>query len=421
MKKRKDKNGRVLPDGVSLRADGRYIYRYRLHSKQKYLYSNDLQDLKSKIEELKIDVASGTNIEIKNMCLNEWYPQYLKNFKEGKIKASSYMNKVSFYNSYVRDYDLGVTPMKDIKRVQIVKHFQWLADKKHLADGTLRALASMLRAALQEAVYSGGLPNNQCDNIMKYVVAKPRKEVEALTKEEVDNLIGFLKEDGFQKVYLPIVGILLGTGMRFGECDGLTWDDVDMDKRCIHVRKTLNYRVREVGGGHVYFITSPKTENAYRAIPMSEDVYRLFQMQREYQKNMRIRNDIKIEQYDNAGNVVAKYSKFIFTTKLGKPFTHEGLVCSLTRIIKKYNAREMEEASREGREPSLLPEKITPHMFRHTFCTRLVENKVSYESMKALMGHSSIKTSIDIYCSIAKSLTLQNQTKQDVEGLTSIF
>ena len=65
-----------------------------------------------------------------------------------------------------------------------------------------------------------------------------------------------------------------------------------------------------------------KTENAYRDIPMSEDVYRLFQMQREYQKNMRIRNDIKIEQYDNAGNVVAKYSKFIFTTKLGKSFTH---------------------------------------------------------------------------------------------------
>lgn len=164
-----------------------------------------------------------------------------------------------------------------------------------------------------------------------------------------------------------------------------------------------------------------KTENAYRDIPMSEDVYRLFQMQREYQKNMRIRNDIKIEQYDNAGNVVAKYSKFIFTTKLGKPFTHEGLVRSLTRIIKKYNAREIEEASREGRKPSLLPEKITPHMFRHTFFTSLVENKVSYESMKALMGHSNIKTSIDIYCSIAKSLTLQNQSKQDVEGLTSIF
>lgn len=74
-----------------------------------------------------------------------------------------------------------------------------------------------------------------------------------------------------------------------------------------------------------------KTENAYRDIPMSEDVYRLFQMQREYQKNMRIRNDIKIEQYDNAGNVVAKYSKFIFTTKLGKPFTHEGLVCCILR------------------------------------------------------------------------------------------
>lgn len=64
---------------------------------------------------------------------------------------------------------------------------------------------------------------------------------------------------------------------------------------------------------------------------------------------------------------MAKYSKFVFTTKLGRPFTHEGLVCSLTRIIKKYNTREMEEASREGRKPSLLPEKI-----RHRF----YENRV---------------------------------------------
>ena len=71
MKKRKDRNGRVLPDGVSLRVDGRYIYRYRLHGKQKYLYSNDLQELKSKIEELKIDVASGANIDLKNMSTSD--------------------------------------------------------------------------------------------------------------------------------------------------------------------------------------------------------------------------------------------------------------------------------------------------------------------------------------------------------------
>ena len=145
-----------------------------------------------------------------------------------------------------------------------------------------------------------------------------------------------------------------------------------------------------------------KTENAYRDIPMSEDVYRLFQMQREYQKNMRIRNDIKIEQYDNAGNVVAKYSKFIFTTKLGKPFTHEGLVCSLTRIIKKYNAREMEEASREGREPSLLPEKITPHMFRHTFATSLLEADVDIRYIQEMLGHSSIHIT-EIYTHVAMS------------------
>lgn len=40
----------------------------------------------------------------------------------------------------------------------------------------------------------------------------------------------------------PVITVLLGTGMRIGECLGLCWSDLDFEKRIIKVCKTLTYR-----------------------------------------------------------------------------------------------------------------------------------------------------------------------------------
>ena len=208
-------------------------------------------------------------------------------------------------------------------------------------------------------------------------------------------------------MYFPMIGIFLATGLRFGECDALTWQDVDIENKILHVNKTLNYRDRGKNG-HEFFITTPKTPNAIRDIPLTEDACKLFQMQKKYQKQMRIRNDITID----------KYSDFVFTTKLGYPFTHEGFVASLRRIIKKANEQEMEKAKKEQREPVIIP-NITPHHFRHTFCTRLVENEVPYDVLKSLMGHASIKTSIDIYTTIKEKSI--KRARHNIEGVIKIF
>ncbi len=60
----------------------------------------------------------------------------------------------------------------------------------------------------------------------------------------------------------------------------------------------------------------------------------------------------------------------------------------------------------------------TPHVWRHTFYTRLVENKIRYEDLKVLMGHSSIKTTIDVYTHISKkNFKIQAELEGIVEGL----
>ena len=71
--RRKDpKTGRVLPEGVYYRnSDDRYIYKYSLYGKPHYIYDKDLSNLKEKISQNRIDVASGRNTDLAKMTLNE--------------------------------------------------------------------------------------------------------------------------------------------------------------------------------------------------------------------------------------------------------------------------------------------------------------------------------------------------------------
>lgn len=110
---------------------------------------------------------------------------------------------------------------------------------------------------------------------------------------------------------------------------------------------------------------------------------------------MRIRSDIEIDDYRG----------FIFTSKLGNPFKHEGFVATMKRIVKHANQWEKERAEKEDREPVELPAKLTPHIFRNSFATHLVLNEVPYEIAKVVIGHSTIKTTIDVYSHIRNDNT----------------
>lgn len=45
----------------------------------------------------------------------------------------------------------------------------------------------------------------------------------------------------------------------------------------------------------------------------------------------------------------------------------------------------------------MLPENISPHTFRHTFCTRFCENETNLKVIQEIMGHSDISVTMNIY------------------------
>jgi integrase/recombinase XerD len=91
-------------------------------------------------------------------------------------------------------------------------------------------------------------------------------------------------------------------------------------------------------------------------------------------------------------NYIKQYSKFIndesifFLNRDKRPLSDQ----SVRQLIKKYQTK------------SGIPEKATPHMFRHTIATLLLENGVDIRNIQTLLGHSSLAVT-EIYTHVSLS------------------
>ena len=144
-------------------------------------------------------------------------------------------------------------------------------------------------------------------------------------------------------IYLPLLQVMIGTGLRCGELIGLTWKDVDLKTRTVYVNHQLIYK--NYGDGCDFHVTMPKTEAGIREIPMSKMVAKAFETQRRLNFQMGIPRDVKIEGLSN----------FVFMSRSGRPMMPTTVNFILRDIVKAYNEEENERAKRERRKPEELP------------------------------------------------------------------
>ena len=95
------------------------------------------------------------------------------------------------------------------------------------------------------------------------------------------------------------------------------------------------------------------------------------------------------------------YTDFVFHTSKGMPYSIASINQIIARIVKRYNQQETETAGKENRDPELLP-VFSPHILRHTFCTRFCENETNVKVIQEIMGHRDISTTMDIYSHVTK-------------------
>ena len=115
-----------------------------------------------------------------------------------------------------------------------------------------------------------------------------------------------------------------------------------------------------------YYIETPKTKNGKRELPLTERAYQAIQ------RILKSRGKAQ-------PLIVGGYSNFLFLNREGLPKVagnYEGMVRGL---IKKYNKYHTDK----------LP-NITPHSFRHTYCTNMANRGMNPNTLQYLMGHANI-------------------------------
>ena len=103
-----------------------------------------------------------------------------------------------------------------------------------LAHSTIKGLYGLLNPSFELTVEDGIIRKNPVTGTLGDYGA-PAKEKEALTLEQQEKLLKFVEQSNVYKPHLPMMQVMFGACLRVSETIGLTWSDVDMKNREIHV------------------------------------------------------------------------------------------------------------------------------------------------------------------------------------------
>ena len=291
-------------------------------------------------------------MRLKTPCLfqdvsDKWLQQ-----KKGKIRESTYAMYYQKVHRYIIPHLGGIRP-QDLTEVQVNAFLKWLSNDGGLSWKTVSDIRSVLRMILDWAAKNG------CYELggMSLCVPSPLPQtLEILTVKEQRKLEKYLLEH-MSEIHLGLL-LSLYAGLRIGEVCGLKWGDIDFRKGTLSVCRTV-MRIQETNEKSDHrtkvMITQPKTYNSNRMIPVVKDVL-------EYLKVFRKNSET-----------------FVLTGTL---------ICMEPRVLTVHYKKILKNAG-------LSPYKY--HALRHTFATRCVEQGIDIKTLSEIMGHSSVKITMDRY------------------------
>lgn len=380
--KRRDTKNRILRNGESQRSDGRYVYVYvDGNGKQKFLYSWKLEKtdkvpqgkrecvaLRDKIKNLKKDIEDGIVSDGGGITVLQLVEKYVEQ-KTGVRLATK-----SIYNYTLKILKEDSLSGKRIDKVKLSDAKEWFVklQREGKSYSTIRSIRGIIRPAFRMAVDDDLIRKNPFDFTLSTIIVNDAKSREAISEEDEEKFLEFVKAHGHFCKHYDAIYILFNTGLRISEFAGLTEEDVDFENQRIKVDHQL---LRREEDHHMkMLIEKTKTSSGVRYIPMTEEVMECF------------RNIINNRPKPFKEPVVDGMEGFLFLNRNG------GLLCATDWQSYFYNICNSYNENHEKQMP-----KITPHICRHTFCSKMAKSGMNPKTLQYIMGHSDISITLNVY------------------------
>lgn len=362
------------------RWEGRYISGYGVDGKAKYsyVYARSYSEVKTKL--LSAHNAYSVSTRKSNKHFGDWMDEWLLK-KQKVVKESTYIRYRNMIENHIRPA-LGKYPIDKIS-TELVEQFVLSASKCGRLDNngglspkSINDMLVVLREVFKFTHNSG--VNSICD-LSQVMIRKSQREMRVLSISEEKRLITVLMSETDR--YKIGVYICLFTGIRIGELCALRWEHISFEEKTLTVKQTMQ-RLQNSDSVSIaktaIVITEPKSFAAVRTIPLPD-----------------------------------------FLIEILRPFACSQNAYILSGRSEKY----VEPRTMQNRFKAYLNEgqiaDANFHSLRHTFATRCIENGFEVKSLSEVLGHASVKITMDRY--VHSSMDLKRANMEKLNGIAALL
>lgn len=331
---------------IDKRPNGKWRARYRVHpgGPQRSKHFDRKTDAERFLTRIQGQVLDGSYVD--PAAGRVTFEDYADSWRNAQVHRRSTVVQV---DAHLRNHMLPTFGDRALVSIRPSEVQAWVRGRAEvLAPATVETVFRIFSAILSDAVRDRLIVHNPAKNIR--LPTKAKSAIVPPTVEQVEAVIAEMPNR-----YRALVTLAAGTGLRQGECFGLSVDRVDFLRRSI----TVDRQIVLAGSGPPEF-GPPKTEASIRTVPLPQVVAQVLAAH--------------LEQWSTGPDDV------IFTNSNGG-------------IVRRNRFNEIWRPATERAGV----ESLRFHDLRHFYASLLINHGESVKVVQARLGHASASETLDTY------------------------